>query len=102
MKPLNTILTHALILFSLLLPWTASEALENYEAAGVISKISYSSFNIKGQEYRLTPTAVIQIPGKDKAKLNDLKNGDQIWFKGIKLDGVYYVETIVYSPPVPS
>ena len=102
MKRLNTMLTKALILFSLLLPWAASEALETYERAGLISKISYSSFNIRDREYRLSPTARIQFEGKDKAKLSDFKNGDRIWFKGIILNGVYYVETIVYSLPIPS
>ncbi len=102
MKRLNTMLAKALILLSLLLPWGASEALETYERAGVISKISYSSFNIRGQEYRLSPSVKIQFPGKVKARLSDLKNGDQIWFKGMILNGVYYVETIIYSLPTPS
>jgi len=102
MKPLNTMLVKTLILFVLLLPWVASEALETYERAGIISKIRYSSFNIRDQEYRLSPTANIQIQGVGKAKLRDLKNGDRIWFKGKLLNGVYYVDTIVYSTPSPS
>ncbi len=100
MKRLNTILAKALILFSLLLPWSASEALENFERAGIISTLSYDSFKIRDQTYRLSAIAKVIIPGTDKAKLNDFKRGDRIWVKGRILGSVYYVDTLFCLPAI--
>jgi len=99
MKSFKTSLTHLLVIMTLMLPWSASEALETFEKDGVISKLSYASFSIHSdRNYRIAPSVKIKIPGKDNARLSDLKVGDNIYFKGKTLSGVNYVEFIVYQP----
>lgn len=99
MKSFKTGLTHLLVMIALMLPWSASEALETFEKDGVISELSYASFSIHSdRNYRIAPSVKIKIPGKVNARLSDLKVGDSIYFKGITLSGVNYVEFIIYQP----
>jgi hypothetical protein len=99
MKSLKTSLTHLLIMMALMLPWATSQALESFEKDGVISKLSYDTFSIHSdRKYRIAPSVRIKIPGKNNARLSDLKVGDNIYFKGQTLNGVNYVEFIIYQP----
>lgn len=85
-----------LVIAALSLPWCAVEALEKFTDAGAIKKLGYSSFSIKEQRYRVSPTVKIEIPGKRNARLSSLKIGDNIFVKGKVLSGIYYVDLIIY------
>jgi hypothetical protein len=99
MKSFKTGLTHLLVMIALMLPWSASVALETFEKDGVISELGYASFSIHSdRNYRIAPSVKIKIPGKANARLSDLKVGDNIYFKGKTLSGVNYVEFIVFQP----
>jgi len=102
MKSLKTGLSHLLIIVALMLPLTSAQALETFEVAGVISEVSYSSFTVRDQEYRIGSTARLDSSDARRTKFSDFRKGDQIWFKGIILSGVYYVEIIMYETPEPS
>lgn len=100
MKPLNTFLTRLLLVTSLMLPWAATQALETFQQAGVISKISLDgSFILKGKTYRVSAGAKLDSSSADRQKPRDLRAGDLIWCKGKILDGVYYVDIIRYEAP---
>jgi hypothetical protein len=102
MKIVKTGLRHLLIILPLMLPWASAQAVETFEVAGIISEISYSSFIVRDQEYRIGSTARLDSSDARRSRFADFRKGDQIWFKGIILSGVYYVEVIMYETPEPS
>lgn len=102
MKNLKYSLRILIVFFTFALPWTASEALENFEINGVITSIGFDQFTVNGQSYRFAPGAKIESRDPKRRKFSDFKFGDEIWFKGVVLNGVYYVDIIVYKTPVPS
>jgi len=102
MKTLRTGLGHLLFVMALMLPLSSAQALETFEIAGIISEISYSSFTVRDQEYRIGSTARLDSSDARRTKFSDFRKGDQIWFKGIILSGVYYVEILMYETPEPS
>ena len=102
MKTLKTGLGHLLVIMALLLPLANAQALETFEVAGIISEISYSSFKVRDQEYRIASTARLDSSDASRTKFSDFRKGDQIWFKGVILSGVYYVEILMYETTEPS
>jgi len=99
MKYLKIQLSRLLIVFSLLLPWTTTEALENFEQAGVISSIGYDQFTLRGKSYRIAPGAKLDSKDQSRKKFSDFKKGDRIYFKGKVLGNVRYVDIIYYETP---
>ncbi len=102
MKQLKTVLIQILIVLPLMLPWTTTEALDLFEKAGVISSIGYDKFSVSGKQYRIAPEAVLNSNDAGRKTFSDFKKGDEIYFKGKVLNGVYYVDIIYYETPVPS
>ena len=102
MKTLKFGLGHMLVIIALMAPWASAQALETFEVAGVISAVSYSSFTVRDQVYRIGSTARLDSSDARRTKFSDFRKGDQIWFKGIVLSGVFYVEIIMYETPDPS
>ena len=104
MKQLKTLLTQLLLVTSLLLPWSAAEAAEIFEKAGVISKVNAGTVNIYHQDinYRIRTDTKIQIPDVAKPRMSDFKVGHEVYMKGKIQNGVYDVELIVYLPKIPS
>ena len=96
----NIRLVVALIVFSL--PWVSSQAVENFQKAGVISAIGYDQFTLDGKKYRYAPGAKINSNDPKRQKFSDLKRGDQIYFEGVILNRVFYVNIIYYETPLPS
>ena len=100
MKQLKTFFTQLLLVASLMLPWATTEALDSFQQAGMISKVSIEgSFIIKGKTYRLASGAVIESTSADRKKFSDFKKGDVIWCKGKILNDVFYVDIIKYEEP---
>jgi len=97
MKQFKSLLTQLLVITSLMLPWTASEALETFSEIGVISSISYQklSLHIDG-DFRFEPNIEFEIPGKANAKLSDFKAGDMVGVSGQTIGGVRYVKRMTY------
>ena len=95
-------LAKAFLVASLMLPWATAEALKKFEEIGGISKIGYSTFVVDGREYRLAPGAKLKSSSSKRKKFSDFKKGDEIYFKGTILNGLYYVDIIVYETPEPS
>jgi len=102
MKQFKSFLTQLLVITALMLPWATAEALETFEKAGFITSIGYDKFTIRNQEYRISPSAKLKSNDASRKKFADFKKGDEIYCKGKILNGVYYVEFIIYTKPVPS
>jgi len=102
MKQFKSFLTQLLVITALMLPWVTAEALETFEKAGFITSIGYDKFTIRNQEYRISPSAKLKSNDASRKKFADFKKGDEIYCKGKILNGVYYVEFIIYTKPVPS
>ena len=102
MKQLKTLLTQLLLVTSLLLPWSAAEAVKGFEASGNINEMGYDTFVIRGQKYRLASDASLDSKDSSRRSFRDFKKGDFIYFKGRILNGVYYVDTIYYEIQEPS
>ena len=99
MKQLKTLLTQLLLVTSLLLPWSAAEAVKGFEASGHINEKGYNTFVIRGQKYRLALDAILDSKDSSRRSFRDFKRGDFIYFKGKILNGVYYVDVIYYETP---
>jgi hypothetical protein len=99
MKPIKTLFTQLLLVTSLMLPWATTEALETFEQAGVISGLGYDTFTVNNQKYRIAPAAKLNSTDASRKRFSDFRTGDQIYFKGKILNGVHYVDIIVYETP---
>ena len=99
MKKLKVILTQVLLVTSLMLPWATTEALETFEQAGHITKVGVEQFTVRGKKYRLAPGARLQSNDPARLKIKHLKKGDEVYMKGQILNGVRYVDIIVYVKP---
>lgn len=102
MKQFKSILTQLLVVTALMLPWATTGALETFEKAGYISSVGYDKFTIRDQVYRISPSAKLKSNDATRKKFSDFKKGDEIYFKGKILNGVYYVDIIIYETPTPS
>lgn len=102
MKQFKAFLTQLLVVTALMLPWATTEALETFEKAGYITSIGYDKFTIRDQEYRIRASSQLKSNDAKRKQFSDFRKGDAIYFKGIKLNGVYYVDIIFYETPVPS
>ncbi len=102
MKQLKRNIAVFLVIMASLLPWSSSQALETFEKAGVIAEIGYDMMTVFGQNYRIKPSTELVSSDPNRTKFSDFKRGDQVWFKGFVLDGVFYVETITYQAFEPS
>ena len=102
MKQFKSFLTQLLVITALMLPWATTEALETFEKAGYIAKIGYDKFTLRGQDYRISPSAKLMSNDAGRKKFSDFKKGDAIYFKGKILNGVHYVDIIYYETPTDS
>ncbi len=102
MKQLKHNIAVFLVIMASLLPWSSAQALEAFEKAGVIAEIGYDMMTVFGQNYRIKPSTELVSSDANRKKFSDFKRGDQVWFKGFILDGVFYVDKIVYQIPSPS
>lgn len=102
MRQFKSFLTQLLVITALMLPWATTEALETFEKAGFITSIGYDKFSIRDQQYRISPSAKLKSNDASRRKFSDFKKGDEIYFKGKILNGVYYVDIIIYTKPTPS
>lgn len=102
MKQFKSFLTQLLVITALMLPWATAEALETFAKSGYIKSIGYDKFTMRDQEYRISPSAKLRSNDASRKKFSDFKKGDEIYFKGKILNGVYYVDIIFYTKPTPS
>ncbi len=102
MKNLKTQCARLLIVFTLLLPWATTEALETFERGGPISSLDSSSFTVEGRKYRVRASATLESNDASRRKFSDFRKGDVIIFQGTVLNGVNYVDKIFYYTPVAS
>lgn len=102
MKQLKTLLTQLLVITSLMLPWATTEALETFKKSGVISDLGYETFSMSGKNYRISSKAKLKSTDLSRQKFADFKKGDEILVGGTILDGVRYVDIIIYVSPDPS
>ena len=102
MRYANDSLKVFVILFAFILPWSSSEALDTFEKAGVITAIGYDQFTVRTQNYRFAPGAKIVSSDPARSQFSDFEFGDQILFRGKILNGVHYVDVIIYETPIPS
>ena len=102
MKRLKTLLAQILVVTSLLLPWMPAGAVDNFRQFGIIKSLSYDKFTIGNKEYRVAPGATLDSNDAERRRLSDFKQGDKIYFEGKLLDGVNYVDKIIYRTPVES
>lgn len=100
MKKVTTLFARALMIATLMLPWTATEAAPGYfEASGNISELSYSRFTVRGTEYLVAPGSKLSSNDSKRRKFADFEKGDHIYFKGRVISDVYYVDIIYYETP---
>ena len=102
MKQLKRNIAVFLVITATLLPWSSAQALETFEKAGVIAEIGYDMMTVFGQKYRIKSATQLVSDDPERTKFSELKRGDQVWFKGFVLDGVFYVDKIVYQILSPS
>jgi hypothetical protein len=79
-----------------------ARAVEPFEQGGPISAIGSSRFVVEDQEYRIAPGAKLQSFDASRRRLSDFREGDVIIFEGKRVNGVYFVDKIVYHAPKPS
>ena len=91
-----------LVITAAVLPWTAAEALETFEKAGRIVDVNSSQLKISGQVYRLRSSSTMISADPSRRSAADLRPGDRIYIKGILLNGLYYIDKLVYLVPEPS
>jgi len=103
MKQLKSLLTQLLLITSLLLPWAATEAAEPFVKAGFITKVNAATINLYHYDidFRIGSDAKIEIPNVSNPRMSDFKKGDQVYMEGKILNGVYYVDWILYLPETP-
>ena len=98
MNKVTKLLAQVLLIASLTLPWTVAEAAEStFERTGTIASVGISDFVIRGQKYRIAPGAKLLSKSKSRKKFADFRRGDEIYFKGKVVNGVFYVDYIFYS-----
>lgn len=102
MKQIISIVRRLLLVAVLSLSWSSAGAVENFEQGGPISKIGSARFVVENQEYRIAPGARLKSFDNSRRRLSDFKIGDVIIFQGKVISGVYYVDKIIYYPPLPS
>ncbi len=102
MKQFKSILTQLLLVTTLMLPWATTEALETFKKSGVISELGYDAFTISGKKYRISADAKLKSTDLSRQKFADFKEGDEILVGGKILNGVHYVDIIVFFSPDPS
>ncbi len=89
-------------LIAFILPWAGTEAADNFRKAGVITSVGYDQFTTYRQKYRFAPGAKINSEDEKRQKFSDFRPGDEIYFEGVILNGVFYVNIIYYETPTPS
>ena len=104
MKKIKIQLSRVLIVLAAVFSWVNAEALESFQQAGVISNVNSATVNIyhQGTNYRIRPDTEIRVPNVAKPRMSDFKKGHQVYLRGKILNGVYYVDLIVYLPEIPS
>ncbi len=102
MIQVKPILTRLLLVASLMLPWTTAGALETFDSGGVITAVGYDKFTVNQQEYRVAPGAKLRSYDASRKKFSDFRPGDVIMFQGKVLNGVHYVDLIIYRTPIAS
>ena len=102
MKQLIRSIALSLAIMASLLPWSNAQALETFEKAGVIAEVGYDMMTVFGQNYRIQPSTKVVSVEPRRDKFSDFKRGDHVWFTGFVLNGVFYVDKIVYQVPEPS
>ena len=95
-------LSGIILMASLLLAYSPAQAVEAFEQAGPITAIGNSRFTVEDQEYRIAPGAKLKSYDTSRRRLSDFREGDVIIFKGKQINGVYFVDLIVYYVPRPS
>ena len=101
MKRLKSLLAQSLVIVSLMLPWTAAEALDTFNDAGAIIRYSYDRFVVNGNVYRVSPDA--EFPNdSNRSNYRAFKVGDVVYIKGKILNGIRYVDRMQFFPPDPS
>ena len=99
MKSLTTLFARSLVIATLMLPWSATEALESFEAAGDISALSINTFTVRGTEYRIAPDAKLSSNDSKRRKFSDFEKGDHVYFKGRVIGDQKFVDFIYYETP---
>lgn len=102
MKKLTAHLASLALAAALLLPWTASEAVDSFKQYGIISSVSSSGFTIRSRQYRIAPGAKLRSNDPERNRLSDFRKGDKIYFEGKVVGDDYLVEFIRYRTPEPS
>ena len=90
------------VTITLMLPWSATQALDTFEKFGMISTILPDSFVVNDQVYRIHPGVRFTSNDATRQQVSDLGKGDMIVFSGNILSGIYYVDYIGYSIDEPS
>ena len=91
-----------LVVLASVLPWASAEALETFEKAGLIADINSSQITISAQAYRLRASTRMVSADPSRQKVTDFQPGDSVYIKGMVLNGVYYIDRLVYVLPDPS
>ena len=91
-----------LVITASVLPWTTAEALDTFEKAGGIVDINSTQLTISGEVYRLRSSTDMVSADPSRQKPSDLKLGDRVFIKGIVLNGMHYIDRLVYEIPDPS
>ncbi len=103
MKKFKQLVIRSLVAIALTISWSAAPALEKFERSGVIDSRDFGSFKlVAGEKYRISPGATLRSNAGSRSKFTDFRSGDFIVFRGKILNGVNYVDMIIYETPEPS
>jgi hypothetical protein len=102
MKKLTVHLASVALATALLLPWSATQAVDSFKKYGIINSVSSSGFTIKSQQYRIAPGAKLRSDDPERSRLSDFRKGDKIYFEGKIVGDAHLVEFIRYRIPDPS
>ena len=99
---INTMNSRILLLILLSFSWVSHSAFaqgtNGFQASGVILELSPSYINVGDMAFRISPTVKVQVLGKKQASTNDLKIGDYVGIKFMKINGKQMVDSIHYLP----
>ena len=91
-----------LVILATVLPWSTAQALETFEKAGHVADLRSDQLTISGQVYRLRSSTMMVSADTSRSNVSDLRSNDRVFIKGIVLDGIYYIDRLVYEIPGPS
>ena len=104
MKLVKTRLAQLLVIMVTMLPLAGVNAAEDFGKSGQITRINAGTVKLYMYDdinFRFRSSTRVENPNQSNPRLSDFKTGDTVYLQGEILNGVYYVDLILYIPKQP-